>query len=376
LGVGSRKLSGFLITNFYITSLSLITSRVYSHDEIVLDDRGNIVYDSKGKPKKKKIFKSFTAPTKKEAQFLAAQFSINKKSTKKTDDITLIEAIEKYIELKQTSLSPSTLRDYDITKRFAFKDIMNMKVSNLNEDIIQLSVNRESERFVSRFKNRPRKISTKRLKNEYGLIRTVIHRYRKDIDFEEVTLPKAVKKQKELIDPEIIMEVIKGTDMELPVLLAMWLSFTASEILGLTKSKSLKGNVLTITEVVVLGKDGYIRKEMAKNEYRNRSHVLPDYILKLIDAVETDVIVPMSQQKLYHKWTSILKENNLPHMSFHDLRHVNASVMAMLNIPDKYAQERGGWKTDNIMKSVYQQTFSTERKRVDSKINEYFESKL
>lgn len=349
---------------------------MYSHDEIVLDDRGNIVYDSKGKPKKKKIFKSFTAPTKKEAQFLAAQFSINKKSTKKTDDITLIEAIEKYIELKQTSLSPSTLRDYDITKRFAFKDIMNMKVSNLNEDIIQLSVNRESERFVSRFKNRPRKISTKRLKNEYGLIRTVIHRYRKDIDFEEVTLPKAVKKQKELIDPEIIMEVIKGTDMELPVLLAMWLSFTASEILGLTKSKSLKGNVLTITEVVVLGKDGYIRKEMAKNEYRNRSHVLPDYILKLIDAVETDVIVPMSQQKLYHKWTSILKENNLPHMSFHDLRHVNASVMAMLNIPDKYAQERGGWKTDNIMKSVYQQTFSTERKRVDSKINEYFESKL
>jgi len=47
--------------------------------------------------------------------------------------------------------------------------------------------------------------------------------------------------------------------------------------------------------------------------------------------------------------------------------------MAMLNIPDKYAQERGGWKTDHIMKTVYQQTFSNERKHADEKINAYFE---
>lgn len=37
-------------------------------------------------------------------------------------------------------------------------------------------------------------------------------------------------------------------------------------------------------------------------------------------------------------------------MTFHDLRHLNASVMAALRIPDKYAQERGGWKSDKIMK--------------------------
>ena len=47
-----------------------------------------------------------------------------------------------------------------------------------------------------------------------------------------------------------------------------------------------------------------------------------------------------------------VRKNNLPHMSFHDLRHVNASVMALLKIPDKYAMERGGWKTDSVMKIV------------------------
>jgi phage integrase family protein len=44
----------------------------------------------------------------------------------------------------------------------------------------------------------------------------------------------------------------------------------------------------------------------------------------------------------------------------------------MLGVPDKYAMERGGWSTDSILKSVYQQTFTSERKRVDSVIDDYF----
>jgi hypothetical protein len=41
-------------------------------------------------------------------------------------------------------------------------------------------------------------------------------------------------------------------------------------------------------------------------------------------------------------------------------------------VPDKYAMERGGWSTNNIMKSVYQHTFSAERKAVDDRIDDYF----
>ena len=66
--------------------------------------------------------------------------------------------------------------------------------------------------------------------------------------------------------------------------------------------------------------------------------------------------------------------NNGIEMSFHDLRHLNASVMLMLGIPDKYAMERGGWSTPNVMKNVYQHTFSEERKLVDERIDDYFNS--
>lgn len=50
--------------------------------------------------------------------------------------------------------------------------------------------------------------------------------------------------------------------------------------------------------------------------------------------------------------------------------------MALLNIPDKYAQDRSGWKTDRVMKRTYMQTFETARAEVDHKIDEYFNQSL
>ena len=59
-------------------------------------------------------------------------------------------------------------------------------------------------------------------------------------------------------------------------------------------------------------------------------------------------------------------------ITFHDLRHVNASVMAALGIPDVYAMERGGWSNTTTLRSVYQQTFTDERNRIDKQIDDYF----
>ena len=61
-------------------------------------------------------------------------------------------------------------------------------------------------------------------------------------------------------------------------------------------------------------------------------------------------------------------------MSFHKLRHLSASVMAMLNIPLNYAQDKGGWKTDHTMQAVYTHTFQEGRRQADSKMNNYFEN--
>lgn len=114
------------------------------------------------------------------------------------------------------------------------------------------------------------------------------------------------------------------------------------------------------------------RKNLAKNPTRNRRHKIPLYIKQFIDQVEGDILVPMSGNALYEKWIRLQDKYGMEHITFHDLRHLNASVMALLRVPDKYAQERGGWKSDAVMKKVYMQTFSEERERVDNLIDSYF----
>jgi hypothetical protein len=82
-------------------------------------------------------------------------------------------------------------------------------------------------------------------------------------------LPAAENKIKELIPPEIIMDIVKGTEIELPALLAMWLSLSLSEIRGLKKSTSIKDGYLIINEVVVDVNCEPIRKQQAKTFTRN-----------------------------------------------------------------------------------------------------------
>ena len=66
----------------------------------------------------------------------------------------------------------------------------------------------------------------------------------------------------------------------------------------------------------------------------------------------------------------------MQHYRFHDLRHINASVMLALGVPNKYAQERMGHATDNMLKTVYQHTMSAEQAAVAQKVDDYFFSKL
>lgn len=359
--------------------------QVYSHSIIKTDKNGNIVYDKDGKPKKKRIYESFTSDDtsrrgKIEAEAMANDFILNRKGKAQKrlseGNMTLLEAIEKYIDQHRTTLSPTTIKDYETIKKNGFQDIMLLKLKDFDTDILQDAVNRESKRLSRKRTRNPKPITTKRLRNEYGLIRPVIKKYRKDIDFEEISLPKVPPRIPDLLPAETIFRIIRGTDLELAVSLAMWLSFTSSEIRGLTKSKSVNGDYITIREVLVDGPNGPVRKAIGKNDYRNRRHRIPPYIKQLIENVDGDILVPFKSWELSHKWAQLLKKNGLPHMTFHDLRHVNASVMALLRIPDKYAQERGGWKSDKVMKKVYQQTFSDERERVDDVIDQYFEDKI
>ena len=325
--------------------------------------------DSEGK----RHYESFTAPTKKEAQYMAAEFTMQRNRMKDSRNWTLGEAVDKYIELKRPVLSPTTISRYESVRSHAFQALMNIPLRKLTSNMLQNAINDEINRKPA--DKRTTALSPKTVRNNYGLIASTLKRYCPDQHF-AVDLPKKARRIRTLPLPEDVYKAVYGTDIELPVLLAMWLSFTMSEIRGLTKSKSIDGNYITIREVLVNVEGVDVRKDLAKEVTRNRRHRMPEYIKNLIDQVDGDIIVPYTPSQLYKKLQKALRASDVPLISFHDLRHINASLMAMLQIPDKYAQERGGWKTDHIMKSVYTETFSEERKRVDNVIDDYFMSRL
>ena len=356
----------------------------YSHSEPMYNADGSPVLQKNGKQKMKRIYKTITGATKKEVDFEAAQFMLQKEEElanqpkQKKADYTLLpltELIDKYIEFWiGLQMSFTTIQDYWCIQRFGFQDLMQICLKDMDKELLQESVNMESQRPCKRKKCVT--LSPKRLQNEWSLLASVIRKYTSSLDdvLRNIELPEVPERVPDLIPAEVLLPAIKDTELELPVLLAAWLSFSMSEIRGLTKSKSISGDHIRIAEVVVVvgGKDH--RKEIAKNKYRNRTHRIPPYIKSLIDKVPGDRLVTLTEAQIYHRWIKFQDEHRFKHMTFHDLRHLNASVMAALRIPDKYAQERGGWKSDKIMKKVYTQTFSEVRVAVDDKIDGYFDN--
>lgn len=309
--------------------------------------------------------KSFTADTQREVYFLANEWQ-EKKRRSKLIGLTVGEAVENYIEGRDGVLSPSTIQGYRKMQEYYLSEFLSkVPIKNLTSSIMQNEI-----RKLSLTK------SAKTVHNFHGLITGALSEADPDIKI-RVSLPKIQKKYIELPPVEDVIKAIKGTDIELPAMLAIWLSLSVSEIRGINIT-SIKDSILTIQESVVQIDGKPVHKEATKAYERTRKLAIPPYIMNLIEQTDAykngeGYIETRSNDALLFRFKRILRDAGVEKMTFHQLRHMNASVMAMLNVPEKYAQERGGWKTPHTMKRVYQHTFSKEREAVDKKIDGYFE---
>ena len=319
-----------------------------------------IVYD--GKKDGKRIYKSFTADTKKEAEYAASEYSMFKKEKNNPDNITVAEALENYILINKNILSPSTIQGYEKIKDNNLKDLLSIKLKDLTETHVQSSLNIAAIN-----------LSAKTLKNIYGFLLSALRRYKIKMD---LSYPKSKKVINELPTPSEIIKAVKGTSIELPVLLAIWLSLRMSEVRGL-KYKDIRDNFIIVQRTILDIKGIPTERDFTKTKESTRKIRLPDYIKSLMpEGKPDDYIVTLTANTITKRFYKILSDNHIPHIRFHDLRHINASVMLALNVPNKYAMERGGWSDDRILKSVYQHTYSAERNDVDNRIDNYFLSTM
>lgn len=317
-------------------------------------------YDAEGKRK------SITRDTKKEAEYAALEAQL--KGKREAANITVGRAIDDYIASKDGVLSPTTIAVYRKIRKNNLSVLMSVPLNKLTAKNVQQAFNAEAKQ-PTRYGRPP---SPKTMANIRGLFSAAMAMH--GLEFEP-TIPAKRKRIRDLPDPAEVYNAVKGSAVELPCMLAMWLSFTMSEIRGL-RVCDIKDGMVTINQVIV-DVDGLPLAKAAAKEYeRNRTLAVPPYIMSLIEQTEAwqkgeGYLVPLNGQSIYGRFVRLCDKAGLD-ITFHDLRHINASVMLKLHVPDKYAMARGGWKTDATMKRVYQETFSAERDRVDQLIDNYF----
>lgn len=311
--------------------------------------------DSNGK----RIYESFTAPTKREAEYLAAEFMAKKKRLS-SQSMTVGEAIDRYIDSKDGVLSPTTVNEYRKIRRNYLQSLIPIRTDRLTREQVQIAVNDESKKH-----------SAKTVINAHGLLSAALSMHNPDFVL-KTTLPRKVKKlRRDLPTSEDVMQAVHGNPAELPILLALCLCLRMSEVRGI-KKQAVHGNFLSIERVIVTVNGQHIEKELLKTDDSRRIEELPDFLRDMILSAPTDYATELTGQSIYKHFTRSMAKAGFSGVRFHDLRHISASDMHSRGITDKVAAERGGWSGTQTMREVYQHSFSRDRKKADRIMNDYY----
>ena len=319
--------------------------RVYSHT------------DANGR----KVYESFTAATKREAEAQAAKFA-NDADRARADDITVQEAVNKYIEANKNVLSPSTLRGYTMDAK-RITSIANIRIRKLKSSDLQM--------FVSELSG---KYAPKTVKNTYALIVTSVAFSGVETRF-RVNLPTIPKKRKTAPEDEKISALYNEANpiMKKVIRLAAFHSLRLGEICGL-KYSDLDGNKLYVHSDMIQGNEGRVHKDIPKTESSNRTIILTADDLEVIGSGSPDeYIVPRAPSTLDHNFLMLTKKLGIEGVTLHTLRSYFASVAVAIGVPDLYTSHMGGWRENStVLKEHYQKKIVSMDEAYAQKLNNYF----
>lgn len=282
-------------------------------------------------------------PTKAEAKKL-----IDEKVNSYSNSTTFETAAMAYIKSKQPVLSPATVRGY-----YSLVQNMDEHFKHLPLDKITLPV---LQTLISNYSVTH---SPKSVRNLNGFIMSVLNFYGADV--KSPRLPQKEVKTDYIPTQDDVRKILhefKGNKYE-PFIILATLGLRRSEICALTPD-DLKGNVLTINKALVQNENKEWVVKKTKTESSTRTIIIPD---ELVELLKNNGFYEGNPENLYFALSRAQKRLGIPHFSLHKLRHFFASYMHDLGYSDKQIQEFGGWKTDAVMKTVYQHAMDMEKVR-------------
>ena len=265
------------------------------------------------KPNGQKEFKSFTATTKKEAEYMAAAYLVGRREAA-YKPITVGAAIDQYINSKDAVLSPSTVREYKMQRKRQLQSLMDIPLNKLIQVDVQAAINEEA-----------RTSSPKTVRNAHGLISAAL----KEVAPEFVLTTKLpAKKKTEIAIPtdgqvKTMLEYSKNEpNLYNAILLASCVGLRRSEVCALLKEDidQTKGTI-SINKAVVLDEN---REWVTKGTKTFTSHRLlrvpANLMNSLVLSENSDHVVNANPNALNKKFVKLKNELGI-NCRFHDLRH-------------------------------------------------------
>lgn len=195
---------------------------------------------------------------------------------------------------------------------------------------------------------------------------------------EGVVLPKLKRYKAKVYDLDMIhhlLDVAKGTDMYLPILLCVTAGLRRGELLALRWDNiDFKNNTLQVRSNMVRGEEDFIIKspktEAGVRDIRlgeevmavlreERKRYLEDALMKGIGFQNLNFVIrqkdgsPIRPDSMSQKWRRFLEDNRLPSIRFHDLRHSNATALIQAGVNPRVVQQRLGHSDVNITLNTY-----------------------
>lgn len=313
---------------------------------------------------------SITRQTEEEAvaEAMALKAGIKESRNKAPKDMTLREAIDQYIDLREAALSPSTIRGYVYIRDNRFPEVMYRTINKTTDAMYQRAVNRQSMTHAP-----------KTVKNAWHFVASVL----KTVADREVdcALPQIVHKEKEFLEPEhipLFLDALEGKSIEIPALLALH-GLRASEVLDITwKDIDLKKKVIHVRGSAVRDKDNnFVHKTTNKNTSSRRD--VPILIDRLISAVSAadksgEYVCVVKQTGLYNAINKVCRDADLPEVGTHGLRHSFASLCYHLNIPEQMTMALGGWSDPATMRKIYTHLANRDKLSHADALRDFFNS--
>ena len=305
-----------------------------------------------GKQDGKRVWRSFTGPSKREVEARAAEYALNMPGAGSRDDMTLKQAMTAYIEAKRNVLSPSTIPGYQSIIRNHLTNINHLPLYKLTTDKIQAEINREAAL-----------VAPKTVENIYALLTSTLKMFAPLKRF-SITLPQAEEQEPRVPsreEIEVIYAAVRGGPLEVPFLLAAACGMRRSEIVSIRLADVGDGKI-RMDKATVAGEHRELIEKLPKTKAGTRTVYCSSALTDLIRERGADPVCELTPAQISDRWRRLLKRLGLEPCRFHDLRHYYASEGLRMGVPTRYVADMMGHSSSYTTERIYQHIFADARR--------------